>query len=48
MYTDKNSYNVEIALAGFNKKDISVEVENGILTIESIKTNSTRYFIIIV
>ena len=40
--TDKNSYNVEIALAGFNKKDISVEVENGILTIESIKTKDEK------
>tara|TARA_B100000963_G_scaffold144116_1_gene125577 strand:+ start:2892 stop:3320 length:429 start_codon:yes stop_codon:yes gene_type:complete len=40
--TDKNSYNVEIALAGFNKKDISVEVENGILTIESIKDKDTK------
>ena len=40
--TDKNSYNVEIALAGFNKKDISVEVENGILTIESIKDKNTK------
>ena len=40
--TDKNNYNVEIALAGFNKKDISVEVENGILTIESIKDKDTK------
>jgi len=40
--TDKNSYNIEIALAGFNKKDISVEVENGILTIESIKDKDTK------
>ena len=40
--TDKNNYDVEIALAGFNKKDISVEVENGILTIESIKDKNTK------
>ena len=40
--TDKNNYNVEIALAGFNKKDITVEVENGILTIESIKDKSEK------
>ena len=40
--TDKNNYNVEIALAGFNKKDITVEVENGILTIESVKDKSDK------
>ena len=40
--TDKNNYNVEIALAGFNKKDITVEVENGILTIESVKDKSEK------
>ena len=32
---DKNNFDVEVALAGFNKKDISVSVENGLLTIES-------------
>ena len=32
---DKNKFDVEVALAGFNKKDISVSVENGMLTIES-------------
>ena len=40
--TDNNNYNVEIALAGFSKKDITVEVENGILTIESIKDKSDK------
>ena len=40
--TDNNNYNVEIALAGFSKKDITVEVENGILTIESIKTKDEK------
>ena len=40
--TDNNNYNVEIALAGFNKKDITVEVENGILTIESVKDKSDK------
>ena len=40
--TDNNNYNVEIALAGFSKKDITVEVENGILTIESIKDKSEK------
>ena len=33
--TDTNKYNIEVALAGFNKKDIEVTVENGVLTIES-------------
>ena len=32
---DKSKFDVEAALAGFNKKDISVSVENGMLTIES-------------
>ena len=40
--TDNNNYNVEIALAGFSKKDITVEVENGILTIESVKDKSEK------
>ena len=33
--TGDNKYDVEVALAGFNKKDINVFVENGMLTIES-------------
>jgi len=33
--TGKNNYNIEVALAGFNKKDIDVSVEDGVLTIES-------------
>ena len=40
--TENNNYNVEIALAGFSKKDITVEVENGILTIESVKDKSDK------
>ena len=40
--TDNNNYNVEIALAGFSKKDIIVEVENGILPIESVKDKSDK------
>ena len=34
--TGDNKYDVELALAGFNKKDIDVTVEDGILTIKSI------------
>lgn len=33
--TGKNAYDIQVALAGFNKKDIDVSVENGVLTIES-------------
>ena len=32
-----NKYDVEVALAGFNKKDINVNVGDGVLTIESKK-----------
>ena len=32
-----NKYDVEVALAGFNKKDINVDVGDGMLTIESKK-----------
>tara|TARA_B100000749_G_scaffold228954_1_gene185132 strand:- start:156 stop:593 length:438 start_codon:yes stop_codon:yes gene_type:complete len=33
-------YEIEMALAGFGKEDIEVEVANGILTIRSVKDNS--------
>ena len=33
--TDEHSYVVELAVAGFSKKDIEVTVENGVLTVES-------------
>ena len=32
-----NHYNIEVALAGYNKKDIEVELKEGILTIKSKK-----------
>ena len=38
--TGDNQYDVELALAGFNKKDIDVTVEDGILTIKSIVKDS--------
>ena len=38
----KNTYDIEVALAGFNKKDINVNVEDGMLTIESIKDKSEK------
>ena len=33
--TDEHSYVIELAVAGFSKEDISVTVENGVLTVES-------------
>ena len=33
--TVEHSYVIELAVAGFSKKDISVTVENGVLTVES-------------
>ena len=38
----KNTYDIEVALAGFNKKDINVEVDNGMLTIQSVKDESEK------
>ena len=33
--TNEHSYVIELAVAGFSKKDIAVTVENGVLTVES-------------
>ena len=35
--TDKNKYDIEIALAGYSKKDIEVNLEEGVLSIKSKK-----------
>ena len=35
--TGKNTYDIELALAGYNKKDITIDFEDGILNIKSIK-----------
>ena len=35
--TGDTTYNIEVALAGYSKKDISVEYADGVLTIKSIK-----------
>ena len=37
--TGENQYNVEVALAGYNKKDISIEYADNLLTIKSVKDN---------
>ena len=36
--TGDNTYDIELALAGFSKDDIDVEYENNVLTVKSIKT----------
>lgn len=36
---EKNKYNIEVALAGYNKKDIDVTFEEGQLTIKSKKAD---------
>ena len=36
--TGKNTYDVELALAGYSKKDIDVSLEEGVLTIKSVKS----------
>ena len=35
--TGENTYDIELALAGFSKDDIKVEYENNVLTVKSIK-----------
>lgn len=37
--TEKNKFDIEVALAGYNKKDIDVSYEDGQLTIKSKKTD---------
>ena len=39
--TDEHSYVIELAVAGFSKKDIEVTVENGVLTVESDREGNT-------
>lgn len=36
--TGKNKYDIEVALAGYSKRDIKVDYEDGLLTIKSVKT----------
>ena len=40
--TKDHHYDVEVALAGFNKKDIKVSYADGQLSIESIKNDKTK------
>src|SRR5210317_67288 len=40
--TGDYTYDIELALAGFNKKDIDVEYADNILTIKSIKSDEAK------
>jgi molecular chaperone IbpA len=40
--TGDYTYDIELALAGFSKKDISIEYADGLLKIKSIKENKTE------
>ena len=40
--TGTYTYNIEVALAGYNKKEISVEYADGVLTIKSIKEEKSN------
>ena len=39
--TGENTHDIEVALAGFSKKDIDIEYKNNMLTIKSIKESNT-------
>lgn len=40
--TADNQYNVELALAGYSKKDIEIELKEGVLNIKSVKTKEEK------
>jgi len=40
--TGENTYDVELALAGFNKKDIEIEYKENVLTVRSKKQEETK------
>ena len=40
--TGKYTYDIEVALAGYSKKDIAVNFENSILSIKSVKDEQTK------
>ena len=39
---DKNKYDIQIALAGYNKKDIDISLEEGVLSVESKKLDDKK------
>ena len=40
--TGKDNYSIEVALAGFNKKDVEVEFEDNILTVRTKQLNKSQ------
>tara|TARA_R100000005_G_C4907079_1_gene146521 strand:+ start:168 stop:617 length:450 start_codon:yes stop_codon:yes gene_type:complete len=40
--TADNQYNVELALAGYSKKDIEIELKEGVLTVKSVKSKEEK------
>jgi len=40
--TGKDNYSIEVALAGFNKKDVEVEFEDNLLTIKTKQVNKSE------
>jgi|TARA_R110001592_G_scaffold40826_8_gene133856 molecular chaperone IbpA len=40
--TDKYKYDIQVALAGYSKKDVDVSFENSVLTIKSLKDKDTK------
>ena len=40
--TGKYTYDIQVALAGYGKKDVDVSFENSVLTIKSIKDNDVK------
>ena len=40
--TAENQYNVDIALAGYSKKDIEIEIKEGVLTVKSVKSKEEK------
>ena len=40
--TGKDNYSIEVALAGFNKKDVEVEFEDNILTVRTKQVNKSE------
>ena len=40
--TGKDNYSIEVALAGFNKKDVEVEFEDNILTVRTKQLNNSE------
>ena len=40
--TGKDTYSIEVALAGFNKKDVEVEFEDNLLTIRTKQVNKSE------